>query len=236
MPRAIHPTCCVSVYPGGVFKVATRSGRLIRRVGVWAWLVGGLALGGCKLGPHNFTNENDKLRRENLHLSTKVKKLEDAVRHSQSQSRALEARMDRGEAVPGVALSDIPRVVAIEFSRLSGAVDTDGDGRDDVIRVYVEPVDHLGRFLPAIGPATIQAVAILPDRRPEVLAQRKLSPKQFEASYRTGLTGSHFTLELSLPASWPREIEQVTVKLTFTDAATGASHWHEQPMGIKALP
>jgi hypothetical protein len=225
---------CVSVYPGGVLKVATRSGHL-RRVGVWVWLACGIALGGCQ-GPRNYTNENDKLRRENLHLSTKVKELKSAAQRSESQTRVLEARMDRGAALPGVTLSDIPRVMAIEFSRFSGAVDTDGDGRDDVIRVYVRPVDHLGRFLPAIGPAAIQAVAILPDRQPEVLAQRKLSPKQFEASYRAGLTGSHFTLELPLPASWPGEVEQVTVKLTFTDAATGARHSHEQPMAIKALP
>jgi len=199
------------------------------------WLVCYLASGGCQ-GPHNYTNENDKLRRENLYLSTQVKKLENAVQLGQSQARVLEARADRGQAIRGVEQSDIPQVAAIEFSRLSGAVDTDGDGRDDVIRVYVRPVDHLGRFLPAIGPAVVQAVAILPDREPEVLAHRKLSPKQFEASYRTGLTGSHFTLELPLPASWSGEVEQVTVKLTFTDAATGANHSHEQPMAIKALP
>ena len=235
MPRVIHPMHCVSVSPGGVLKVVTRSGRLIQYVGIWACLICGMALGGCQ-SPRNYINENDKLRRENLHLSTQVKKLENAVQLGQAQARALEARADRGQAVPGVEQSDIPQVVAIEFSRLSGAVDTHGDGRDDVIRVYVRSVDHLGRFLPAIGPAVIQAVAILPDRQPEILAQRKLSPKEFEASYRTGLTGTHFTLELPLPVSWPGEIEQVTVKLMFTDAATGANHSHEQSMAIKALP
>lgn len=234
MPRAGDLTRWVSNGHNGVPQAVPQQCRFVRHVGVWACLALGLAVSGCRLGAQDFTNENDRLRRENLHLSTKVEKLEKQVQLSRSQTRALEARIDRGTEVSGVALSDIPQVVAIEMSRFSGAVDTDSDGRDDVIRLYVRPVDHLGRFLPAIGPAVVQAVTIQPDEQPQILAQRKLTPKQFEASYRTGLTGTHFTLELPLPADWPDEIDQVTVKLTFTDAATGTNHSHQQPMGIKA--
>ena len=235
MYRDVYSTCPAPVRRCGAFNTASQRGRSVRSAGIRVWLVC-VAMTGCQIGTRDYTNENDKLRGENLQLRAKVTELENALRQRQSQLKALETRIGNQGAVSGVAPSDLPHVVEIRFGRLSGAVDTDSDGRDDIIRVYAKTKDHLGRFLPAIGPAVIQAVVILPDRQPEVLAQRALTPKEFEASYRTGLTGSHFTIELTLPDQWPGEVEQVTVKLTFTDAATGASHRHEQAIAIQDLP
>ncbi len=189
-----------------------------------------LAATGCRRGPRNYLNENDQLRRDNMELRQQIQELEQAVALRVAEVERLQQQPGRTPvAVEG---AKVPHVTAVRFDRYSGAIDTDGNGTDDIVRLYVRTLDEQGRFIPAAGRAVVQAVLIKPGGITELLNEKTYDPQAFDAAYRSGLTGTHYTLELALPSPLPPDADQATVKLTFTDAATGASLTHEMPVSI----
>jgi len=175
-------------------------------------------LAGCNAGA--ISDENTRLRRENHDQAQELAALKADVERRQAQIAALEKQATLPKpAIDGVRLADLPVVTKLEFGGYSGVYDSNGDGGDDTVRVYVRPIDQRGRFYPAVGKAVLQAVAIEAGKPPVDVAVREFSPKELDAAYVEGFTGSHFTLETKLPASPPAEL---TIKVTFTDAQTGA--------------
>jgi len=191
-----------------------------------------LALAGC-FGPKNFENENDTLRREKLELTRQVESLERQVASLEGQVAALREQLAGPDTpVPG---ADPPVVARIEIDSLSGLTDSDGEPGNDVLRVYVKPYDQRRRFHAAAGRAVVQAVAIEPDQPPRLLMEKTYGPEAFDDAYRSGFLGTHFTLDLPLPGGGlPAGVEEVTVKVTFTDAVTGREHTAER--GVTLSP
>ncbi len=199
----------------------------------WALLLLTLAavLGaGCHKPMGNFLNENDELRRQNLLLEQKVTELEAALERRMQQVRAMENRLQRspaeGAAGADAEAADIPVLSEVRFGRYSGPLDTDDDGRVDALRLYVQTRDQMGRFLPTAATAGAQVVLVDPDREPHVLGRRQWTVAEFHAAYRSGLMGTHYSLDLPLtdPDDAARNAGRtVTVSLMLTDAATGAA-------------
>jgi len=183
---------------------------------------------GC--GPRNFLNENDKLRAERLELQRQLEQLNTQVENLMAEKAALRQRFETAPApLPD---AEAPTLSRVRFGRYSGPVDDDGDGRDDRVRVYLQTLDQHGRMMPAAGRATLQAVVIPDEKPPYVLAQRAFDPPEFEDAFRSGFTGTHYTLELPLPEGVPDDVKQVTVKLTFVEHLTGVELSAEEPMLI----
>jgi len=195
-------------------------------------LLPSLALAGC-FGPKNFENENDTLRREKLELTQQTESLERQVASLEGQVAALREQLAGPDTpVPG---ADPPVVARIEIDALSGLTDSDGEPGNDVLRVYVKPYDQRRRFHAAAGKAVVQAVAIEPDQPPRLLMEKTYGPGAFDDAYRSGFLGTHFTLDLSLPdGGLPDGVEELTVKVTFTDAVTGREHTAER--GVTLSP
>ena len=135
--------------------------------------------------------------------------------------------------VSTVKPSDLPRVTDIEFDRFSGSIDTDHDEVDDTLRVYLRTLDQRGRFLPAVGYAVLQIVSIPPDGQPVEIAKQVFPPKDFAEAYRSGIGGTHYTLELPLPTNLGKGSHAVTMKVTYIDGATGQSFAAEQAIKIR---
>lgn len=172
----------------------------------------------------------DELRQSNLDLQRQIAELNQKLEDRQAQIQTLNQQVQGAQAVAGV---DVPRAVAIRFDRYSGGVDTNNDGRDDVLRLYVKPHDQQGRQIPVAGTASVQAVAIVPDKQPEQVAQRSYALQEWEASYRSGITGTHYTLELPLPEKMVEGIKELTVHVTVVDGATGAKLSHQAVLMIR---
>lgn len=187
-----------------------------------------LGLTGC--GPKNFINENDKLREENLRLTQQVDELNNKIELQQGEIDSLRARTAGERAIKE---AKPPVLAKIEHSAYSGAVDTDNDGSDDLIRMYLTPRDHQGRLLPVAGRLKIQAVAVQDDAPPALLAARTYEPGEFDDAYRANLTGYHYTIELPLPESIDPAITSVTVKTTLTEAVTGHALSVEEIVELK---
>ena len=177
-----------------------------------------LALG-CRTG--SFENENDDLRRRNMELAEQVAELQDRIELRENEIDALEQQLHDGtKPMEGVAS---PRLVAVRLGRYSGPLDTDGDGVDDQVRVYVQTLDQQSRFMPVAGRASLQIAHVQPEQEPKLIAERVYESADLDAAYRTGLTGTHYTLETPLPQPLPAGVGQITVTVFVTSADTGAT-------------
>ncbi len=202
-----------------------------RRALAWPALPTLLALSlAAACGPRNFLNENDQLRAERLELQRQLEQLNTQIENLMAEKAALRQQLETAPApLPG---AEVPTLSRVQFGRYSGPMDDDGDGRDDLIRVYVQTLDQHGRMMPAAGRAALQAVVIPDQKPPFVLAQRTFNPPEFEKAYRSGFTGTHYTLELPLPEDVPENVKQLTVKLTFVEHLTGVELSAQEPMLI----
>jgi len=188
-----------------------------------AWVLLTLAVfgaAGCRIGGDgkSFKNENDELRAENLKLSRAIDAFKDRVRLLGSELSTLRADRQGDAPLPGA----IPPVLsALKFARYTGPIDTDDDGADDRVVLYIQPVDQLGRMRVVAGRLNVQAVSLKAQTPPRVVADRTYEPREFDERWRTGLTGDHYSIDLDLPAGLPDDVQSVTVQLTLTEAGTG---------------
>jgi hypothetical protein len=190
-----------------------------------------MASAGC-WGTSRTGRENDRLRSNALALAREIDSLKAALDLRSAQIAQLNQRAGKSARDAG---AELVQLVDLRFDRYSGPIDTNHDGIDDTLRVYVKPVDQQGRFMLAVGAAKLQAVAIVAGKKPRIIVAHVFTAAEFDRAYHSGITGTHYTLEQPLPAELPAEITALTVVLAFTDAATGAKLRHEQAYPIRTL-
>ena len=189
------------------------------RLLVGAMLAAGVLLSaGC--GPKNYLNENDKLRRQNMALKREIDELKDKLERRSGQLKVLKRRYEAPSATqPG--LSE-PTLSKIELGQYSGPIDTDGDGTDDTLRLYLRTLDQKGRMMPVVAKARLRVVHIPDKGEPKELTSQTFDEQSFSDAYRSSFTGQHYTLETKLPDPLPEGVTEVTVKVTVTHLTSEA--------------
>ena len=119
------------------------------------------------------------------------------------------------------AIEAIPQVVSLRVGRLSHLEDRSGDGRPDLARVYVQPQDGRGRFVQLVGEMTIRLTLLDASEPVRELGSLRLGPAELRERYRSGVLGTHYSVECDL--QWPQQPtnNQCTVIAQFIDARTG---------------
>lgn len=209
-----------------------------------AWLaIAVAAISGCQAKVLSPTPA-DQLRRENVELLAKVDSLERQL--SEARTAAAETAAGRpansgqgpdGEGGAGLALSAeaieaTPHLAGISITG-SSHTDRPLKGEGCVARIYVSPVDGLGRFIQVVGTASVTLYWSPPGCEAQVLSCHEVGPLALRDAYRSGFGASHYTLE------WPIERRAssaagggapsadwncgspVEVKVEFTDARSG---------------
>ena len=167
-----------------------------------------------------------------MELKRQRDQLEQKLELREGELQTLRDKLSRGttQPMPG---AESPTLAKITMGDYSGGVDDDDDGIDERIRVYLRPLDQKGRVMPVAGRAEMQAVHIPDDGQPRGIARRTYDPKAFDEAWRSGFTGRHYTLELALPDELPEAIEQLTVKVTFTQADTGVERTAQKAFRVR---
>lgn len=174
-----------------------------------------LSLTGCGQ-QKSFANENDKLRAERLTLQQQIDELQNKLALREGELQATRRQLE--DPLPPVQGVDPPRLAGIVLGMYSGPIDLDGDAVYDALRVYVRPVDQHSRQVTAEGKARVRLIATPAGGDPSTLLDVVYEPSVFHAAYRSGVTGTHYTLKADLPADPPT---QATLHVSLTDAATG---------------
>lgn len=151
------------------------------------------ALTAC--GPKNFTNDNDRLRQDNLNLTRQVATLETQLNQRLGQIATLEAQLGNADRPDG---AERPIASGVEIDAYSGPVDVDRDGDDDLVRLYLLPTDQRGRMIPVGGTLTAALVHLPDEGEPRVLRTVSLDPAELDDAYRDGFTGPYYLVELDL--------------------------------------
>jgi hypothetical protein len=187
-----------------------------------------LATAGCR---SDFSTPDDELRAEVLDLTRENDHLRD-------RNAELEAALATAQRAPDGMTPEIhaatPRVVRIELSRLSHASDEDGDGSVDVLTMYVVSKDGHGRFVQMTGTLAVNVSVLPPDADARTLARIALTPTELRDAYRSGFTGTHYTVTIPIAApSTPTGI--LDVRVTYHDGHTGVEHTAHREIDLASM-
>lgn len=217
------------------------------------------ALAGCQAKVLSPTPA-DQLRRQNADLAAKVESLERQL--SEARTAMAASAASRAGAGPGTAGSDAagsaPALSAEAIAAtphlagvsIAGSSHTDrplqGDGC--VARLYITPVDGLGRFIQVVGTASVTLYWSPPGCEAEVLSCHEFGPLVLRDAYRSGFGGTHYTLEWPIermgPAGDPGAVAAapwtcgaaVEAKVDFTDAHSGRVFTARRALAALATP
>ena len=192
-----------------------------------------LALTACtvRVGGDGKTPQqhNDELRRDNQQLRKQVDETQQRIAGLQQelQTYRLQAQQDPDHPKPDMPDAVVPVLTGLEFARYTGPVDTDRDGLDDTLRLYLRPTDQKNRFRVVAGQVNVQLTRLAPEQPPQVLLERTFSPTQLDEAYRTGFTGDYYHLDLPLDPETFGQVQTITALVTLTPAGPALPVTHQ---------
>ena len=175
------------------------------------------ALGGC--GKPNVASI--KVRRENQDLRNKVAELESREQAHLAQIRALESNATTVPSLPTERLNTLFTTHGLKFGRLTGGADLDKNAPGhDGLKIYVVPTDGHGEPIKAAGSFVVECFDLAKGEGHRV-GRWEYPLDQAEKNW----FGQAMLYTYVLTAPWPDgqrpEHEDLTVRVTFTDALTG---------------
>ncbi len=184
-----------------------------------------LPLAACRVGgDRSISDENDRLRALEYEQRDRISALE----HEREE---LKLRL-ASPPPPGPvtlspeALAAIPAITRVDISSLSGFDPADPVRPASSVAVNFSTLDGRGRFTQAVGVATVEAFLVSSEfemvSEPRQIGSRTLSPAQLRDSYRSGLTGTHYSVDLPLDPVLARPAAlSLLLRVQFEDAVTG---------------
>lgn len=183
---------------------------------------------GCSGG--GGISEGDDLRRKVLNLEKENERL---TLRERELTAELRQESQRPDSLPLEIRESTPHVAAIALDRRSHARDEDDDGRPDHLFLYITPEDGLGRFTQLVGYLSIHAAMLPSDADATTIGRWRLTPSEVRAAYRSGITGTHYTIELPIEAPDGFEDKTCLVRVEFEDGRTGERHSVEYEIPLR---
>ena len=187
-----------------------------------------ISLSGC--GSSLTSDEADALRRKvldlekmNLQMSLRTTELEAELKR---QSAGL-------DSLPLEIRENTPRVARLTIGRLSHARDDDDDGRSETLLIYVDPEDGFGRFVQLVGTLTVHAAILPADTDALTIGRFTLKPGPLRDAYRSGFSGTHYTIEFPIQLSPENSGQTCLVRVIFVDGHTGLEHSTEREIKLQ---
>jgi len=167
-------------------------------------------------------------RKASARLREEVHQLKEELETSRHQVSELEAKLSEAADESGentVTLLNVPRVAAIELSRLSSVRWGSASEGRTTLDLYVIAVDGRGRPIQLTGSLGAVARFMPVDEESIELGRVSLSPAEVRDAWRAGVLGVSYQVEIPLQAA-PVEGEYggIHVSARFTDALTGVDH------------
>jgi hypothetical protein len=187
-----------------------------------------VSLAGCRVG--NYANENDTLRAKVVDLESQIDQLKRRNAELEAQARSIvTAPITMSEDVR----LNMPQAAELSIDKLSFVRDSNKDGIPDMLTLYLKPVDGLGRFVQIVGTIDV-TVAVIPLKgEPATIGKASLGPAEVREAYRSGFTGTHYTIDVPIVLPTSNGVESCVVKIEFHDGLTGRTMTADRTIALK---
>lgn len=186
-----------------------------------------LIVGGC-FGP---SRANIQLRKDNDTLRTTIARLEGEQKADRARIAGLERQATTIPVLPQDRLDRLFTVHGLRFNRLTGGyASTPGSASDDLVKVYVVPVDADGQVIKAAGQFKVE-IFDLADAESPLVGSREFSLDQSRSAWYG--QAMLYTYVLSIPLTRTPQHTELTVVASFTDALTQRIVSSEQKIHLR---
>jgi hypothetical protein len=172
---------------------------------------------GCS-GAKRASIENDRIRAELLDQEDELTRLQQRITELEALVNGYEAGRDEASRA---VIANTPLVTAIEIGRLSHVRDRNDDGTPDELVIYVQPTDGRGRFVQMVGDLSIHAALQPADKDAVTLGRVHLGPAEVREAYRSGLSGTHYTITVPLDVAGDLADQQFSAHVVYVDGRDG---------------
>ncbi len=182
-----------------------------------------LVLAGCGIGSerkHPAELKAEKLTREKAALTGDAQQYQAEIEQLRAQIQALSA-LPKDQRVNPYELT------SLRVARLSNFFDKDGDGKQEKLIVYLQPVDAEGDIVKAAGTVSVQLWNLSHPNGEALLGEWKVGPDQLRKLWFDSFT-TGYRLTFDRPAAVGVFFEPLTLKVTFMDYLTGQSFRAQQ--------
>ena len=157
----------------------------------------------------------DALKAENTELKLRVQSL-------QAQNDQLNEQVDTLSGLDkNVRMKDLDTLDKIQIGRHTGLYDLDKNGTNEVLAVYVEPLDMTQDYIKAIGHIEVELWDLDAPAAKAKLADWSLAPKDIETLWGGTIFTSYYRLQFPVAGILSGQEKNLTVKVTFTDFLSG---------------
>ena len=177
-----------------VFKPPGNSAYSARRICLLILTTTAIFLYGCENQVQKLQAENDSLRRQIKTLSA---------------------------LGPEIRLEVISVLEKIKIRSRSGFYDKDRDGKKEVLKVYVQPIDSAGDKIKAPGSVRVQLWDVNADADAGLLKEWQVGPEELKQMWVGTFLTHYYRLSFDvsdMPGGRDRELK---LKVSFTDYVTG---------------
>lgn len=183
--------------------------------------------GGC-FGP---SRANIQLRKDNDALRATVSQLQAQQKADRARIAGLEAQATTVPVLPQDRLDRLFTVHGLKFNRLTGGyASTPGLAWDDLVKVYVVPVDADGQVLKAAGEFKVEIFDLANAQAP-LRTSRQFSLAESRAAWYGQAMLYDYVLSIPLPQG--TQHPELTVVASFTDALSQRIVTAEQKIQVR---
>lgn len=170
---------------------------------------------GCNSQQADLAQRLRKLDAENVRLTRRVNQTNQRV-------AALEKQLQTLQGFPPERMAHFVTAAQAKIGRFTGPFDSDNDGIDDGIKVYLKLRDRHGDTIKAGGQVDIEFWDLAASQDQRLLGTWQFAMANLSAHWLAGMMADHYRFELTWPGGRPPRNLYITVKLRFADAITGA--------------
>ncbi len=170
-------------------------------------------------------NRITKLEQQNEQLTRELAKC-----HQQLQSQKRQIRSLQGFSAD--KLKYMIKLERIRFARLTGGYDSNHDGYDDGVVVYLQPVDTDGHIVKVAGSVSVRLFSLCD--KPEVIGQVTVPPSELQKHWSGTLWTNHYTIKCPFKTLPPTN--EVTVRVEFIEFLTGKTFIAQKRVTVKIPP
>ena len=181
-----------------------------------------LAAALCGCGQDSYP-ENARLRAELLDSRAQVEQLQ---RQNSQLDQRLQQAQQQVQALQQMGpqrLELVPHAAAIRLGRYTSAIHTaGGQGPDDAVKVYVQPLDAQGQAVKAAGTLKVELFDLSAPPDQNLLGRCELSAPELANHWYSGFGANHY----SLVCPFDRTVQhpRITVAATFVDLVSGRTY------------